>query len=290
MSKSNKKAKILKSKPAIAIIAVIIVAALTAAAFLIVKSIKEKEQKEKIAEYLSQNLEIYGELNIISDTAEVDGETNTLAGIKEAHRLGADTVTLDLCFNSDDIPVICDDYDNITDKSLKLENVFKLLNEKKYSALRINLRIRQLGSLSKFNELMTKYKMSGRVLLSGIDKERYGLISGENTSALVFFDYTPQKGAKDSLNEINNLIKNYGITGVIIEYDNVTKELAEILNERGIKFIAANADEELDMYAAIGSGASNIETSSPEKLREVYDLWKTTTDDRMNQSIIDELK
>lgn len=274
-----------KNKKTAALIIILILIMAATAVFIIIN----KAEKNKIDSYLAERLETYGEMDIISDAAEVDGEPNTLAGIKEAYRLGTDTVTLDLCFNADNVPVICRDYDDITKDTLKLEEVFRLLNEKKYSELRINLRLRQLGSLNKFNELFSRYNMSGRVIISGIDKNRYSLISGDSTAAGLFFDYTPTKDAKTSMNEIIELQKEYGISGVIINSDNITEELAEKLNQRGIVFIVGNADDELSMYSALGAGANNIETAYPETLTAVFDRWKEQTRDNMEKSILDEL-
>lgn len=270
----------------IAASAVILAAAV---ALITVSAVRNKAERDRIEGYLSRKLETYGDMNIVSDAAEVDGKLNTVAGIKEAHRLGADTVTLDLCFNADNVPVICADYDDITKDTLKLEDVYRLLGEEKYSTLRINLRLRQLGSLGKFNELLDRYGLSGRVIISGIDKNRYSLISGDSTAAGIFFDYVPQKDAKASLNEIIAIQKEYGISGVIIDSRNITEELTEKLNQRGIVFIVGNTDDELSMFSALGAGACNIETSSPETLLGVFDRWKEQTRENMDKSILDEL-
>ncbi|MCQ2472404.1 MAG: hypothetical protein MJ147_10260 [Clostridia bacterium] len=288
MKIKEKGEKLLKNKKLMAIIAACLVV-LIVAVCLIVHGIRSAVYEKKINSYLDSPFETYGEMNIIADSADVDSGKNSLAGIKEAHRLGADTVTLDLCFNSNDVPVITDDYDSISKSTLKLEDVFKLLTDSKYSSLRVNLRIRQLGSLKKFNELFSKYDVSGRVMLSGIDKDRYALISGESTPAALFFDYTPKGDAKKSLNEILSLQKEYGISGVIIDLKDMNTELSEKLNQRGIIYIVSGADEEMEMYSVLGSGASNIETAHPDQLKEVCFKWKESTRENMDKSILNEL-
>lgn len=284
------KEKLLRNKkavlPLIAVLAVIILLIIIFSA----KAVHRKNEQKQIDAYLNQKIETYGKINIVSDAALIDGEKNTIAGVKEAFRLGAETITLDLCFNENDVPVICDDYDSIKKDTLKLEEVFKLLKDEKYSDLRINLRLRQLGSLNKFNDLLKKYKMSGRVIISGINKNRYSLISGSSTAAGVFFDYVPSKNRKDALNEIIALKKEYNIAGVIISCKDITQELVETLNQRGITFIIGKTDTELDMYAVLSSGANNIETSAPEKLKDVYSLWKERTRDSVNKSVLNKLQ
>lgn len=264
-------------------------AVLAALILIIIFAVGHKKNEDKINEYLNQRFETYGEMNIISDASVVDGKSNTLAGIKEAARLGADTVTLDLCFNSDDVPLICSNYDEISKNTLKLEEAFELLNNKKYLPLRLNLRIKQLGSLSTLNELILKYNMKGRVIISGLDKSRYGLISGEDTAAGLFFDYEPKSSTKKSLKEIISLHKQYGISGVIIKCTDITAELAEKLNQRGIVFIVSGADEEMDMYSALSSGAGNIQTAYPDRLNELCEKWKQSTREKIEKSILDEM-
>ncbi len=283
----NRKTKKLGNKkiilPAAAVLAVIV--------FIIVFfSLKSKKDNAQIDGYLNQKIETYGKINIVSDAVLIDGEKNTIAGIKEAFRLGAETVTLDLCFNEKDVPVICDDYGDISKETLRLEKVLKLLNDEKYSDLKLNLRLRQLGSLTKFNSLLKKYKAGGRVIISGINKNKYSLISGDATSAGVFFDYVPKKDRTDSLNEILALKKEYNIAGVIIDSGDITQELVETLNQRGITFIIGKTDKEIDMYSVLGSGANNIETSSPEKLMEVYSLWMERTRDGEDKSIMNKIQ
>ncbi len=271
-------------KKTVIIISVSLVIILLATVF-IVKGIKNKKAREKVAQYLSENIKVYDELNMISDCPQIDGNKNTVAGIKEAHRLGAQTVTVDMCFNSDDIPVITDDYDSVSSDTLKLEEIFKLMNEEKYNKMRINLRLRQLSSLSEFNRLFTQYNMNGRVLISGIDKNRYGLISGDSTGAYIYFDYIPEGNVKKDVKTIEQMQKEYGIAGVIIDCKNLSEELSDKLSENGIPFIAGNVNEEADMYEVLSYSISNIGTDNPQKLIEVYDKWKQETNSRVNKEI-----
>lgn len=288
MKIKEKAAEILKNKKLTAIIAVCLVAVIIAVCVLAGAIVNVVHQK-KIKAFLDSKFETNGEMNVISDSADVDGGKNSIAGIKEAHRLGADTVTLDLCFNGSDVPVIADDYDSINKDTLKLEEVFKLLTDEKYQNLMLNLRIKQLGSLKKFNELFLKYDVSGRVMISGIDKDHYSLISGDATSAALFFDYVPKADSKESLDEILSLQKDYGISGVIINLKDINSELSEKLNQRGIIYIVSGADDELSMYSVLGTGAYNIETAYPDQLKEVCFKWKESTREKMDKSILDEL-
>lgn len=287
MKSSSKKIKI--NKRFIPIIVIILIVAVIAS-FFIAKTMIQKKKIQKINDYLSQRIETNGELNIISDAAVVDDKKNTIVSIKEAVRLGANTVTLDLCFDSNDVPVVCDDFNNISENSLKLEDVFKLLKEEKYSSVKLNLRLNQIGSIKKLNELLNKYEMTDRVILSGFDENRYNMLDCSSTSAGVFFDCVPEKDPQKASEYIFSLIDDYGISGVIINYADITPELVEKLNQHGKAFIVSGVDDELSMYEALSTGANIIETSSPDTLLEIYNNWRTQSKENVEKSIMDDLK
>ncbi len=247
-------------------------------------SIRNKNQAE---DYQQENLELYGELNIISDSRPVDGNPHSLSGFKEAVRLGANTVTLDLCFKRDGTPVITDSFDDINESTLSAEEIFKLMQDENYSDINVNFRLNQLGSLSTFNSLITRYGMENRVIISGIDKNRYSLIHGTDTPAELYFDYTPCDDIEETVNEVNSLVADYGISGVII--NDASAELVDTFCRKGISFIVSDIDSESDIYKALSFGAYNLQTKNPQELKDIYTLWHNETLDRIDASILDEL-
>ena len=175
----------------IGVILAFIIVIIAGAGALIFHQISIRKENAAEAEYLKKNLPSYSSITIISDFKEKDN--NTLTAFKEAVRTGADIVTLDLCFNDAGDPMICSDYSKITDNTLPLSELFRVINTDEYKNIRLNLRLRQLGSLETFNKLISENAMSGRVILSGIDKERYGIIQGDKIAADLFYRYKPQK-------------------------------------------------------------------------------------------------
>ena len=265
------------------IIAFIIVIILAGAAALIFHQISIKKENAAEAEYLKKNLPPYSSINIISDFKEKDN--NTLTAFKEAVREGADIVTLDLCFNDAGDPMICSDYSKITDNTLPLSELFIVMNTDEYKNIRLNLRLRQLGSLESFNKLVSENDMSGRIILSGIDKERYGIIHGDKIAADLFYYYKPQKETEKSTEEISRLIADYGIEGVIIEYKDISAELAESLNNTGISFIVGGINKKSDMFKAVDMGISLIQTQNTAQLKEIYTKWKEATVSNIDEEI-----
>ena len=272
-----------------AVIAAAAVCAVAVAMIFIIPAVTKSQHNKLIEQYTESNLELYSELNVITDSVSVDGNAHSLAGIKEAVRLGADTVTVDLCFNPDGTPVVIDDYTNISDTTLKVEEVFKLLNTDNYKDININFRLRQLSSLTEFNRLVNEYDVSKRVIITGIDSNRYSLISGTDTPVKVYFDFKPADTIENSVESVNKLMADYSLGGVVIEVKSATKELIDALSQKGVPYIISSVDKEVDMYCVMSYGAYAIETDSPHLLKEAYKSWKELTLQRLDASILDEL-
>lgn len=269
-------------------IAISAVCAAIIALAVIIPAVSNFRNDRLIEQYTRNNLELYAPLNVISDCAEIDGIPHSLAGIKEAARLGADTVTVDLCFRADGTPVITDDYTDINDSTLKAEEIFELMCSENYEELNINFRLRQLSSLSEFNRLVSEYGVAKRVMISGIDSKRYSLISGEDTPVKVYFDFEPDS-AQNSIEEIDRLMNDYHLGGVVIDSEDISPELIEALSQKGVPYVISGVDKEVEMYLVMSYGAYAIETSSPQLLKQAHDSWKDITLKRLDASLLDEL-
>lgn len=278
----------MKSKKSTIIVVIAICVVIVVSAFVI-PLVSNFRRQRFIEKYTSEDLNLYSELSVFSDSIEVDGNAYSLAGIKEAVRLGADVVTLDLCFQRDGTPVIIDDYTDITDSTLKAEEVYKLISSDDYSDVKINFRLRQLSSLNEFNRLVNEYGVSKKVYISGIDSKRYTLISGSDTGVSVYFDYIPTDSSEETVNEVTDLMEQYSVAGIVIDCRDLTAELTDAFAEKGIPFIVGATDNESDMYRVMSYGAYAIDTNSPRTLKEAHDSWKSITQDRLNVSILDEL-
>ncbi len=269
------------------VIIAFIIVIIAGAGALIFHQISIRKENAAEAEYLKKNLPSYSSITIISDFKEKDN--NTLTAFKEAVRTGADIVTLDLCFNDAGDPMICSDYSKITDNTLPLSELFRVINTDEYKNIRLNLRLRQLGSLETFNKLISENAMSGRVILSGIDKERYGIIQGDKIAADLFYRYKPQKDIDKTIEEIRQLFAEDGIDGVIIDYKDISAEMADSLNNSGMSFIVSGVNKKSDMFKAVDMGISLIQTQDTAQLKEIYTKWKEATvnniDEEINKSL-----
>ena len=117
--------------------------------------------------YIGQDIKNVDNIVLIGECPEVDGKAQSVAGVKEAVRLGADAVKVDLCFRSDGTPVITDRYENNAEADT-VEELFNEMNGDKYKDVTVYLNIIQLSSLTELNRLAVKYDMVGRAYLIGI--------------------------------------------------------------------------------------------------------------------------
>ncbi len=275
------------SKKALIAISITVIAAVIIAAT--VPFIIKANNNRIIDQYTNENLELYSEINIITDCAEIDKKPHTLAGVKEAVKSGADTVTLDLCFTSDGTPVVTDDYTSISDSTLRVADVFELICREEYKDTKINFRLRQLVTLSVFNRLVNEYDVSKRVIISGIDNNRYSLISGSDTAVKVYFDYSPSGNISSDIESVTGLIADYNLGGIVLDLSTVTNDLIDALSQKGISYIIKDVDSEIDLYRTLSYGAYAIDTDSPAMLTQIYSSWRKITLNRIDASIVDEL-
>lgn len=242
---------------------------------------------KKCKKYFSRDIPDAGSIRLISHAVEVNGNSNTVSGLKEAVRLGADGVVVDICFLNDDVPVLCDDYRK-RDTCEKVEDLFRELSVEKFKDITIYLHIVQLSSLSELNVLVAEYDMTSRVFLTGIDRDRYGLIRPDDTGIPFYLDYSPGKEDLDENGEFSgkpSCIDEYGACGLIIGRNDFNEELAASMNDAGVQVIVSGVGDRLQMCEKIAEGALNIYTDDIGPCREALNEWTAAADLRYRESL-----
>ena len=145
-----------------------------------------------VSGYMKEDIKNVDNISLISRCSEIGGKKNSVAGVKESVRLGANAVIVDLCFRKDGTPVITDNYSN-ADSAETVEELFKAMSENKFRKIGIYLNIVQLSDISKLNTLAVSYNMLDRLFLIGIDSDRYDLISSDDTIIPILLDKWTEK-------------------------------------------------------------------------------------------------
>ena len=172
-----------EKKGVTAVSAIIVI--LVVAALILVPLLKHNS----VSGYMKDELQNVDNVSLISRCSEVEGKKNSVAGVKESVRLGANAVIVDLCFRKDGTPVITESYSN-ADSAETVDELFKAMSEEKFKKIGIYLNIVQLSDISKLNTLAVNYNMLDRLFLIGIDSDRYDLISTDDTIVPFLLDYT----------------------------------------------------------------------------------------------------
>ena len=275
-----------KKKSLIIVSALIVISAVLAIAVL--PKLIQSAQNRALEKYFSEDIKNVDNIELVSPSQVVDGKSDTIAGVKESIRLGADSVIVNLCFKKDFTPVICSDY-TVADGAQTVEELFKVLCTDLYRNVSIYLNIVQLSDLSKLNSLCTDYNLVDRVFLIGIDKNHYSMISSDDTIIPFFFDYdiTSEdiKSAENGEFALPEFLNNYGALGIVIDADDVDKEFVEALNIYSIPFIVKNINSEDDFCKCSLNGAVRLVTNTPERSREIIDLWTASMQERFESSV-----
>lgn len=226
--------------------------------------------------YIGQDIKNVDNIVLIGECPEVDGKAQSVAGVKEAVRLGADAVKVDLCFRSDGTPVITDRYENNAEADT-VEELFNEMNGDKYKDVTVYLNIIQLSSLTELNRLAVKYDMVGRAYLIGIDESHYGLVTNDDTIVpfLLKYEFT-----KDDLQKIKDgkfsapeCIAKYGAGGLEIDLKFATEEIISTLNDFGIPFTVSGIESISDYCRVLLNGASTVIVEDIESATQVLDSW-----------------
>lgn len=226
--------------------------------------------------YIGQDIKNVDNIVLIGECPEVDGKAQSVAGVKEAVRLGADAVKVDLCFRSDGTPVITDRYENNAEADT-VEELFNEMNGDKYKDVTVYLNIIQLSSLTELNRLAVKYDMVGRAYLIGIDESHYGLVTNDDTIVpfLLKYEFT-----KDDLQKIKDgkfsapeCIAKYGAGGLEIDLKFATEEIISTLNDFGIPFTVSGIESISDYCRVLLNGTATVIVEDIESATQVLDSW-----------------
>lgn len=264
---------------------IVLAAAVAAVIALAVLSpfISDGFNKMAARKYISQDIKNVDNIVLVGECQEIDGKAQSIAGVKEAVRLGADAVKVDLCFRSDGTPVITDKYENNTEADT-VEELFNEMNNEKYKDIKIYLNIVQLSTLTELNRLAVKYDVVGRVYLIGIDESHYGLVTSDDTIVPFLLKYKitqkDRQAIADGRFSAPECIAKYGAGGLEIDADDITAETVSALNDFGIPFIVSGIESVSDYCKVLLNDASTVCVNDIELCANILDMWIESMQDR----------
>lgn len=245
------------------------------------------------SKFTSADLANVDNIVLLAHCSEVDGNSNSVAGFKEAVRLGADAVAVDLCFSEDGTPIMTDSYENVGNAPL-LEDLFKAMADKKYSKTKLFLNIVQLSDLTKLNKLASDYNVAARTVIIGIDEHHYGLITSADSMIPFYLDY---KLSSSDVNKIEKgefsvpeVIEKYGASGLVIDYSQCSENVIETLDGFGIPVIVSPVANNTQLSKALIAGAQIVWVDNVQRSRGFLDGWIKEMQKRYESSVEQSLK
>ena len=272
---------------------IVIVSAVIAIAVFTTIILSPLLRHKSVSGYMKEDIKNVDNISLISRCSEIGGKKNSVAGVKESVRLGANAVIVDLCFRKDGTPVITDNYSN-ADSAETVEELFKAMSEDKFRKIGIYLNIVQLSDISKLNTLAVSYNMLDRLFLIGIDSDRYNLISSDDTIIPILLDYTfgsdELASVKSGKFKRPDILEEKGASGLVLDNSQITPELVETLNDYGIIFLADGVDGTAEMCKTILNGTGNIIVTDIKEARETLDKWTEKIQERYKKSVDKSIK
>lgn len=278
----------MNSKKRSIIIAAAVIVVLAVACAVFSPFIKSGIQRFTANKYTSYDLKNVDNIVLLADCCTVDGKTNSVAGVKEAVRLGADAVLVDLCFRADGTPVITDNYEE-NETAQTVEELFATLNEDKYKDIKIYLNIVQLSGFTELNRLAVSYNMVGRATLCGIDEAHYGLVTSDDTILpfLLEYEFTSEEKKSIENGEFSapECLARYGADGIEIDASDVTSEIITNLNDFGIPFIVTGVDNVNTFCQVLVNSASTVLVNDISLCSDILDSWTLAMQERHSSSV-----
>lgn len=230
---------------------------------------------------------------LISHCKQIEGRSNSVAGVKEAVRLGADGVCVDLCFRKDGTPVITDNYADV-DSAQTVEELFKAVTEEKFNNVRIYFNIVQLSDLSELNRLAVQYDIVSRLTLLGIDPAHYGLITNDDTIVPFYLNYDV---TADDISAIGNgtfsipeVLSKYGASGLVIDRSDCNEKVMNTFADYGIPVIVSGISSGSQMCQALVNNAGAVLVGNIENCAEIFDGWVVNMQKRYESSVEQSLR
>jgi len=195
-----------------------------------------------------------------------NSEESVLSNFKS----GSFALELNVAFNDNGIPVLADGKEYVTDDAVTLESVFERFKNQKH--LRYIINITEKIDYTKFNQTVQKFDLTDRIIISNFSVSDLDFVMKQLYSYSVCLDIpnTGDFSDKDYCREFADDIANYSPFAVRLSVDDITKELADTINEsNNFSLIIDDVDSSYDMYFALSLNPGGIISKDPYKFYSI---------------------
>lgn len=272
--------KLTKKHLLYAVCAVVVVAILASfTALIAVPSVKRTAIK--IAKNdLFENYYSFPEGGLVTTANGFAGNNkNSLLYVKAAFQNDADCVEVDLCFNENGDPYICENADKIDNTTMPFEYLISFVSEEINSSSQrnrsINIHLEDASGIKEVSEIISRYKMEEHCFFTGVSINQAAFIRN-NTTIPFYLDYEIDKSkAKnaDYASLVASEISASGAIGINCKADCFSEIFTNIFKENWLKISFYGAENEFDIINALKFSPNQIITSDPQLARSILIEW-----------------
>ncbi|MBQ7543075.1 MAG: hypothetical protein IJT44_12380 [Clostridia bacterium] len=221
---------------------------------------KQEEFQSKIL--LPSNFTLAASVN------SFDTVKNTLQAAKQNVSKGSYALELNVAVGTNGKLYLADGPDYITEESELLDSVFKAFRDKDY--LRYILNMKNFGNPDTLAELLLKYDLIGKVMMTGIALEDLEELAPSYCNCYICVELTPDtirlNSSKACLEAMQHCV-DYGVYAVSCTLPQITDELRDALVKvHELHLVIRDVHSEFSMYESLSFNPIVVITDQPDLL------------------------
>ncbi len=223
--------------------------------------------------YEERELKFTDDFTITAQTGSYGTENNSLESIKTAVENDAESVEFDLRQSFDKTLVLSNDIVVSETSCEKLEDVFKYLQDKKVF---VYIDVKETRTLSSLYEMILKYDLTDRVLLTGISLGDVQEVQTNCPNIQYYLNYMPNRIKiyfDDYQEKLIETLKESGAIGINCNYNYACEKLSKVLHENDFKLCVTGVEKDRDIKRILVAKPNNIITRNPDSVQKIIYNW-----------------
>ncbi len=224
--------------------------------------------------YDRRELSFVDSFTITAHTGSFNTAENSIPSVEAAIENDVEVLEIDIRSRPDNTLVISHDMVLTNSDGVPLEDVLSLLQG---TNITVNLDIKETKVLNPLYDVLERYGMVGRVLLTGIEEADTETVKNSRCASIPYYlncRVSRTRIFTDSYKkEIIELLQKTGAVGINCNYRYASSTLANLLHDNGYKLSVWTVNTSYAMKRMLISKPDNITTKEYERLTNLIENW-----------------
>lgn len=223
--------------------------------------------------YEERDLKFTDDFTLTAQSGSYNTETNSLDGIKTAVENGVKSVEFDLRQSFDKTLFLSNEIVVSETNCTKLEDVFEYLKDK---SVLIYIEVKETRTLSSLYQMILKYKLIDRVILTGISLGDVDEVKKDCPDIPYYLNYMPNRIKiyfDDYQEKLLETLRESGAIGINCNYKYACEKLSKVLHENGFKLCVSGVEKDRNIKRILVAKPDNIITRQPESVQKIIYNW-----------------